>query len=324
VAIDQMPDLILQDAAAQAGYGGNRLTSQSPDEARLNLVMGYANLVLAGVDAGAPQLVQRLVSYTGTEGMQLFSKLDRTTLQKVLRGAQSGATGQSPEWIEAMQSLKQAAGNDQGLYERLVNALKGAGNDRLPPGGGAPELVTEGGPSLRNAPGSKGQQPSHTMRSQGKEQTPVPSPKSGDQSKLRNVVEEEPTDSGRWFARYNKETGEEIFSVRIEDGKDAAGNIVGKEAQISWIETGYIRQVANNLAEVQAEIGENITRVYGNASDGVRETILQDRFNSALYEKNLARRLGGKWRVETIRKAGTGGKGQPEAQYTIEATRIGD
>jgi hypothetical protein len=88
--------------------------------------MGYTNLVLAGVDAGAPQLVQRLVRYTGTEGIQLFAKLDRPTLQKVLRAAQSGATGQSPEWIEAMQSPKQAAGNDRPAAHDRAYPIPGA------------------------------------------------------------------------------------------------------------------------------------------------------------------------------------------------------
>jgi hypothetical protein len=40
--------------------------------------MGYANLILAGVDAGAPLLAQRLVRYKGIEGIQLFAKLDRS------------------------------------------------------------------------------------------------------------------------------------------------------------------------------------------------------------------------------------------------------
>jgi hypothetical protein len=130
-AASSLPDLMVLNKATQAQRGGaGELTSQSEGEAQFNLVMGYTNLVLAGVDVGAPQLVQRLVRYTGTEGIQLLSKLDRTTLQKVLRAVQSGATGQSPEWIEAMNSLKQATGNDQGLYNRLVNAIERAGGDR--------------------------------------------------------------------------------------------------------------------------------------------------------------------------------------------------
>jgi hypothetical protein len=164
-AASSLPDLMVLNKATQAQRaGGGELTPQSEGEAQFNLVMGYSNLVLAGVDAGAPQLVQRVVRYTGSEGIQLFSKLDRTTLQKVLRGAQSRATGQSPEWIEAMQSLKKAAGSDENLYRRLVNALNRAGNDKLPPSGGAPELATEGGPRQVSRTEVE---PSQPLRSQG-------------------------------------------------------------------------------------------------------------------------------------------------------------
>jgi hypothetical protein len=62
VVASQIPDLMLLDLAAQAGRGGaGKLTSQNPEEARLNLIMGYTNLVLAGLDLGLEVgLVQRL------------------------------------------------------------------------------------------------------------------------------------------------------------------------------------------------------------------------------------------------------------------------
>ena len=134
---------------------------------------------------------------------------------------------------------------------------------------------------------------------------------------LINVVEEEPSRLGRVFARYDKKTGKETFAVRME-GKD------GTEAAMSWIETGAVLQVADNLAEVQAAIGKNITHVKGKASDCIEEAIRDDRFSSELYAKTLSRRLGGIWKVEPIQNPGTGGEGEPKAQYEIEATRIGD
>lgn len=95
---------------------------------------------------------------------------------------------------------------------------------------------------------------------------------------------------------------------------------------MGWIGEGSVRQVADNLAEIQAEVRQKIMRVYGNASDGVLESINRGKLNSALYAKNLARRLGGKWKVEEIQTPNTRGKsyGEPEPKYTIEATRIGD
>jgi hypothetical protein len=60
-----LPDLMLLDAAAQAGRGGaGKLTGESPDEARFNLVMGYTNVALAGLDigfeAGLTRVLQRI------------------------------------------------------------------------------------------------------------------------------------------------------------------------------------------------------------------------------------------------------------------------
>jgi hypothetical protein len=63
-----------------------------------------------------------------------------------------------------MQSLKKAAGNDQNLYQRLVNAIDRAGSDRSIPPGGASGLATEGGPS--RGTGTK-VDPNQPLRSQG-------------------------------------------------------------------------------------------------------------------------------------------------------------
>jgi hypothetical protein len=63
--------------------------------------------------------------------------------------------------------------------------------------------------------------------------------------------------------------------------------------------------------------GQPITKIYGNASDGILDAIEAGRFNSKLYEQTLARRLGGKWKVEIIPKPGL------ESNWDIIATRIG-
>jgi hypothetical protein len=215
-------------------------------------------------------------------------------------------------------------GNDQGLYQRLVNAFKNA-KDKFPPSGGSPQLATEGvgGNTGRVTEELGKKQKNQPLRSQGKEDglstNATPAPKG-----LVNVVEEEPSPLGRYFARYRAD-GTETFSARIENRYNAAGEVIeGKDAQISWIETGHVRQVTDNLAEVQAAVGQKIVRVYGNAADGVLESIKANKFNSALYAKNLARRLGGKWKVEPIKAPNTGGEGEPAAKYTIEATKIRD
>jgi hypothetical protein len=140
-----LPDLMMLDKATQAQRGGAaKLTPQSEGEAKFNLYMGYTNLVLAGVDAGAHKLAINVAKSAGSSGLQALSKLDRVAMDRILLTAQSKATGQSPEWILAMRDLKKISGNDQSLYQRLVNAFKNA-NDKFPPsGGGSPQLATEG------------------------------------------------------------------------------------------------------------------------------------------------------------------------------------
>jgi hypothetical protein len=142
-ASSALPDLMMLDKATQAQRGGAaKLTPQSEGEAKFNLYMGYTNLVLAGVDTGAHKLAINVAKSAGSKGLQALSQLDRVAMDRILLTAQSKATGQSPEWILAMRDLKRISGNDQSLYQRLVNAFKNA-NDKFPPGG-SPQLATEG------------------------------------------------------------------------------------------------------------------------------------------------------------------------------------
>ncbi len=49
----EFPQLQVMDLAAKAGQaGGEKLTHQTPEEARMNLAIGYANLAIAGLDLG--------------------------------------------------------------------------------------------------------------------------------------------------------------------------------------------------------------------------------------------------------------------------------
>jgi hypothetical protein len=89
-----LPNLMLLDAAAQSGRGGaGKLTGQSPEEARFNLVMGYANVALAGLDVAAEVRVirklERLVPELSAQGAQVL----RETWVKVLGLASLGKTG---------------------------------------------------------------------------------------------------------------------------------------------------------------------------------------------------------------------------------------
>jgi hypothetical protein len=71
IAASEIPDLMVLDAAAQAGKGGaGRFTNQSPEQTKFNLVMGYTNVGLAGLDAGLEVgAVQKLAGMTGKLAM---------------------------------------------------------------------------------------------------------------------------------------------------------------------------------------------------------------------------------------------------------------
>jgi hypothetical protein len=84
----------LLDAAAQAGLGGaGKLTSQSPEQAKFNLVMGYANVGLAGLDVGLEVgAVQKLAGLTGklaSAGVQV----SRQQWSQVMELAKQGPAG---------------------------------------------------------------------------------------------------------------------------------------------------------------------------------------------------------------------------------------
>lgn len=123
-----------------------------------------------------------------------------------------------------------------------------------------------------------------------------------------NVVEESPDNLGRWFTRYGDDDAE-TFSARLLDGTDELG--------IAW--TDNIRQIARNIGEIQDTIGRTIPKINGTASDGVEAAINAGRFNSDLYARQLSRHLGGKWKVEAIRRLGVRNE-----VWDIIATKMGD
>lgn len=84
---------------------------------------------------------------------------------------------------------------------------------------------------------------------------------------------------------------------------------------IAW--TDDVTQLAGTIAEIQGAIGRNIPKITGLASDGIEAAIKAGRFNSDLYAKHLARRLGGQWRVDVVKRTG-------EDVWDIIATRIGN
>jgi hypothetical protein len=122
-----------------------------------------------------------------------------------------------------------------------------------------------------------------------------------------NVVEENADNLGRWFARY-AEDGSEAFSARLLNDTSELG--------VAW--TSNMHQLVGSIAETQCLIAMPLMRISGTASDGIERMIKSGRLNTKLYIRHLARRLGGKWQLEVVRRA------QIDNEiWDIIATRIG-
>ncbi len=115
-----LPDLMLLDAAAQSGRGGaGELTGQSPEQARFNLVMGYTNVALAGLDVGAEvgvvRNLERVVGQVSAAGAQV----SRQMWGQVMNLAQRGEAG-----IEKARELLESIGGMTGeMVDRAMDAI---------------------------------------------------------------------------------------------------------------------------------------------------------------------------------------------------------
>jgi hypothetical protein len=123
----EIPDLVRMDMAAQAGRGGvpgnGQLTSALPDEARLNLVGGWTNVVMAGIDVGletkAIQALARGTSRLGASGV----RLSRQQLASGLTAARQGGA-QLKKYLAGIKDLPQATRNQ--MEKTLLAAVQRA------------------------------------------------------------------------------------------------------------------------------------------------------------------------------------------------------
>jgi hypothetical protein len=115
-----LPNLMLLDAAAQSGRGGaGKLTGQSPEEARFNLVMGYANVALAGLDVAAEVGVIRNLERVVGQGVRMGAQVSRQVWAQVMRLAAQGKVG-----IEkARVLLAKAKGVPQAMVDEVMEVL---------------------------------------------------------------------------------------------------------------------------------------------------------------------------------------------------------
>jgi hypothetical protein len=118
VAVAEIPDLMLLDGLAQSGRGGaGKLTNQSPDEARFNLVMGYANVALAGLDVGANVgVIQRLKGVMGQVSSS-GAQVSRQVWGQVMSLSRQGEAGL------ARALLMKAKGMSDGVLDEVMDVL---------------------------------------------------------------------------------------------------------------------------------------------------------------------------------------------------------
>ncbi|MGB8702298.1 MAG: AHH domain-containing protein, partial [Thermosynechococcaceae cyanobacterium] len=120
----EFPQLQMMDLAAKAGEaGGDKLTNQTPEEARMNLILGYGNLALAGLDgvALAPAVVAKLMK-----------------VPSVVRAAGSMTQAQSRVLLN---SLSRLSGDvTDAVLEKVVQAIKGGATEVELPGVGRIKL----------------------------------------------------------------------------------------------------------------------------------------------------------------------------------------
>jgi hypothetical protein len=89
-----------------------------------------------------------------------------------------------------MQSLKQAAGNDQGLYERLVETLKKAGDRNIPPGSAGAQVEAPGVGPISGEQGFDPKQPMEIRKGPG----------SGEYKKPKIIADLEKLPNAKLFA----------------------------------------------------------------------------------------------------------------------------
>jgi hypothetical protein len=132
------------DLAAQVGRGGaGKLTSQSPEEARFNLVMGYANVALAGLDVGLEVgAVQKLAKVTG----ELAATGVNLTRQQWVDGLK--AAQQSPArlktFLASLKDIPTAARTK--LEKAMLPAVQGLDNATTQIAMNADGTVSQSGP----------------------------------------------------------------------------------------------------------------------------------------------------------------------------------
>jgi hypothetical protein len=139
-AATEIPDLVLMDAIAQANRatkpGQQPLTSQSKDDARFNLIMGWTNVILAGVDVGMEtKAIQRLAGAAGQIGV---------TLSRVQWSDGLKAAGQGADSLRSfLATIKNYSAEAKAKLEReFLAAISGRGSQLQPavvPGGALDE-----------------------------------------------------------------------------------------------------------------------------------------------------------------------------------------
>jgi hypothetical protein len=227
VAASEIPDLMLLDLAAQSGRGGaGALTNQSPEQARFNLVMGYANVGLAGLDVGLEVgAVQKLAGVTGklaAAGVQV----SREKWSQVMVWAKQG-----PEGVEKAKAFFASV--------KGVSKEKAAEAIQLIKNGFSPEVETVGVPGQsavktteENVKDAKAMQSRGNAGGSGKGQEP-PKPQTSTTPQLpefKDVKLGKELGSGGNKIVYEVPGREDIAIAVLEKGRPA--NAIDKEIEL--------------------------------------------------------------------------------------------
>jgi hypothetical protein len=230
----EIPGLMTMLAAANAGSGGKPLTNQTVDEARFNLTMAWADVAMAGLEVGLEtKALQRLASAGGrlaVGGLRLSRPQWKQTLQAAQRSPAeldlylATLKDLSPEAKQILRESVTPNVRTQGIPEGPKPPSAGTAPQPPKPGTAPkpPKPAKPEGAKPKPKPDERVPVPQRTPKPEASP-VPQPTPKPPERTphpqrtpdpQQMPLVEDEVTDTDRWFTRHNKK-GNLLFEVKI-------------------------------------------------------------------------------------------------------------
>ena len=107
LSLSELPDLMVLEQATQAGHGGHRLTGESPEQAKLNVMMGYTNMALAVLDVGAETKVAQRLGPVAIDLAKSGVQVSRQKWSQVMGWVKQGPAGieQTRAWLASVKGV---------------------------------------------------------------------------------------------------------------------------------------------------------------------------------------------------------------------------